>query len=105
VSQRRRWRLKQHRHKGHEKGAFEENTPRIRRGDTGIDEKLGFDEFPASEATVSFLGGDGDVFAHERVPSAGNLRHDLPHLHGLAGRHLLNADDDLVIRCARGSLE
>jgi hypothetical protein len=46
-----------------------------------------------------------DVFAHERVSSARDLRHDLPHLHGLAGRHLLNADDDLVIGCARGSLE
>jgi hypothetical protein len=29
-----------------------------------------------------------------------NIRHDLTHLHGLAGRHLLNTEDDLVIRRA-----
>ena len=30
---------------------------------------------------------------------------DLAHLHGLARRQLLNADDDLVIRCAGRVLE
>src|SRR5580658_9135778 len=35
----------------------------------------------------------------------GNVRHDLRHLHGLARRHLLNADDDLVVRRARRVLE
>jgi hypothetical protein len=34
-----------------------------------------------------------------------DIRHDLSHLHGLAGRHLLNAEDDLVIRRARRILE
>jgi hypothetical protein len=34
-----------------------------------------------------------------------DVRHDLPHLHGLTGRHLLDADDNLVIRRARGSLK
>src|ERR1700733_14732622 len=34
-----------------------------------------------------------------------DIRHDLSHLHGLAGWDLLNAEDDLVIRCASRVLE
>jgi hypothetical protein len=29
---------------------------------------------------------------------AGNIRHDLAHFRGLAGGHVPNADDDLVVR-------
>ena len=34
-----------------------------------------------------------------------DIRHDLPHLHRLTGRHLLNADDNLVIGGARRALK
>ena len=34
-----------------------------------------------------------------------DIRHDLSHLHGLIGRQFLNAEDDLVIRCAGRVLE
>ena len=46
---------------------------------------------------------EGDLRA--RTLLARHLGHDLPHLHGLAGWDFLNADDDLVIGCACGSLE
>jgi hypothetical protein len=34
-----------------------------------------------------------------------DIRHDLSHLHGLAGRHLLDPEDDLVVRRAGCVLE
>jgi hypothetical protein len=34
-----------------------------------------------------------------------NLRHDLPQLHGLTRRHLVDANDDLIVRCPGGVLE
>jgi hypothetical protein len=40
-----------------------------------------------------------------RVSLTRDIRHDLPHLHGLARGYLLNTYDDLVIRCARSRLE
>ena len=46
-------------------------------------------------AAVADLGDSG----------AFHVGHDLPHLHGLAGRHFVNSNDDLIVRGARGALE
>ena len=54
------------------------------------------------------MGGDRVTLAAppgQRGLVLRNVRHDLTHFHGLAGGHLLNAENDLVIGGAGSFLE
>jgi hypothetical protein len=49
---------------------------------------------------LSDLPCAAEPWPYNPIPASltGNIGHDPPHFHGMAGGHLLNADDDLVVR-------